>query len=90
MTRPTFEQACNAYVHRYTMEHVPRWARTPRADGRYYAPHYNSDHEWYAHTLFYGETELAGRRHCYSEAQTWPFGVSMDAQTFAALLGRQR
>lgn len=79
MTRPTFEQACAQYVHRFTCEHIPGWARKPRADGRYYAPHYRSDREWYDNTLFHGESEMAGRKHCYSTGQTWPLGVSVAA-----------
>jgi hypothetical protein len=27
VSRPTFERACAQYVHRFTMEHVPQWAR---------------------------------------------------------------
>jgi hypothetical protein len=69
----TFDQAKARYVHRYTMEHVPVWARAAHA-GRYYAPQYRSDREWYDATLFHGESPLATHKHCYSSGQTWPLG----------------
>lgn len=79
MTRPlTFEQAKAQYVHRYTAEHVPAWARTPH-NGRYYAPQFRNDREWYDNTLFYGESELATRKYCYTSGQTWPLGQWLDA-----------
>jgi hypothetical protein len=84
--RPTFQQACAKYVHRYTMEHVPAWARKPldrsqlvvnkpADEGDYYAPQFRSDLEWYENTLFPGEPGHIGRRtHCYTTGQTWPLG----------------
>lgn len=76
--RPTFEQAKAQYVHRFTMEHVPAWARSGAPAGRYYAPQFRSDAEWYANTLFPGEHHpMAPRkreRHCYTSGQTWPLG----------------
>ncbi len=80
--RPTFEQACAAYVHRYTMDHVPQWARRrPIDDGgtetRYYAPQYASDREWYDNTLFNGDVGYPyGKRStdCFSTGATWPLG----------------
>lgn len=86
-TRPTFEQAKAMYVHRYTMEHVPEWAKhTPRDDGGtadwYYAPHYRTDREWYDNTLFPGEAGYPfGKRetHCYTTGETWPLGQKLSA-----------
>lgn len=79
MKRPiTFEQACAQYVHRYTMEHVPAWARVPCA-GRYYAPQFISDRQWYDATKFHSESELASKTHAYSSGQTWPLGQWLDA-----------
>jgi hypothetical protein len=78
MTRPTFRQACSQYVHRYTMDHVPAWARVRRDDGTYYAPQYASDLEWYENTLFPGEAgHIGDRNHCYSTGCTWPLGQSI-------------
>jgi len=84
-TRPTFAQACAAYVHRYTMQHRPQWALKPHThtggehDGKtlFYAPQYASDAEWYANTLFPGDVDYPwGKRctDCYSSGATWPLG----------------
>ena len=74
MKRPTFEEAKRAYVHRYSMDHKPQWAMKPAPNGKHYAPQYSSDEEWYANTLFHGETELADKHYCYSANPTWPKG----------------
>jgi hypothetical protein len=75
----SFEDAKRQYVHRYTMEHIPNWARTPAdrdEEGRYYAPQFRSDCEWYENTKFYGEDGWLGTRRtdCYTTGQTWPLG----------------
>lgn len=80
MSRPlTFEQACARYVHRYTTQHVPAWARQPAPNGKFYAPQFRSDREWYEHTRFYGEEGHIGRRtDCFTTGQTWPLGQWLD------------
>jgi len=79
MPRPiTFEQAKAQYVHRYTAEHVPQWARRMAPNGKYYAPQYRTDLEWYNATEFNGEGEIADKEHCYSTKATWPFGQWLD------------
>lgn len=79
-TRPTIEQATRVYVHRYTAEHMPAWARERRSDGTYYAPQYRSDREWYEHTVFPGEPgHFGGRNHCMSNNPTWPLGQALTA-----------
>lgn len=72
--RLSFAKACAQYVHRFTMEHVPQWAKQELSPGKYYAPQFRSDREWYDNTLFYGESDLADRKHCYTSGQTWPLG----------------
>lgn len=85
MTRPTLSQAKAQYVHRFTMEHVPAWARQQREDGSYYAPQYRSDQEWYDNTTFPGErggrftAPPKGARYCETRNQTWPLGQRLDA-----------
>lgn len=77
----TFEQACARFVHRFTMEHIPQWARTKRPDGTYYAPQFSSDREWYENTHFHGEPGFCGSssdKYCYTANQTWPLGQSLD------------
>lgn len=80
MSRPTFEKACSMYVHRFTMDHVPAWARMRRPDGTYYAPQYESDREWYLKTFFPGEEGHIGPNDfCYSTNPSWPLGLSIPA-----------
>lgn len=75
----TLDEARRAYVHRFTCDHVPAWAMRARPDGRFYAPHYASDSEWYGATIFPGERHLSRRsRHCQSDGQTWPHGTALD------------
>ena len=72
--RPTFEQACRQYVHRFTMEHVPGWALNPLG-GKYYAPQFATDREWYVNTKFPGEPDHLGFSDgCYTTGQGWPLG----------------
>lgn len=79
----TLEQARAQYPHRYTMEHVPAWARRSfrEAGGTkdtYPAPQYASDAEWYANTVFPGEPGVHGNaRYCESKNQTWPLGKEL-------------
>lgn len=80
MKRLSFSDARAQYVHRFTMDHVPAWARKVRPDGTYYAPQYASDREWYERTKFPGEPGLPGDcKYCESSGQTWPLGQSLAA-----------
>jgi hypothetical protein len=81
MPRPiTLAQARAQYPHRYTLDHVPDWARKPCGNGKYYAPQYRSDAEWYEKTVFPGEGHISARaKFCESNGQTWPLGQWLDA-----------
>lgn len=81
--RPTFEQAKARFIHRYTMEHVPAWAReAPDAQRNgdpvrpgWYAPQFRSDREWYDNTSFKGDAGHIGiAGECQTTGQTWPLG----------------
>lgn len=73
------DQARNRYPHRFTMEHCPSWARLPLSDGRYCAPQYASDREWYDNTTFPGEKHIHGNsKWCQSSGQTWPLGKYLE------------
>lgn len=84
MNRPiSFTQACDQYPHRFTMEHVPAWARKPHLHesgehvGKtlFYAPQYRTDREWYENTIFPGEGDISSRAdYCESSGATWPLG----------------
>lgn len=69
--RPTFEEAKRDYIHRFTMEHVPDWAKEQRPDGKYYAPQYKTDYEWYCNTHFF-------RNECACTNLSWPLGTELD------------
>lgn len=77
MKRPSFNTAKAQYQHRFTMEHVPQWANTPH-NGKYYAPQYRTDKEWYEKTLFPGEPGSLFDDACYSTGQSWPLGQWLD------------
>jgi hypothetical protein len=77
----SFREACRRYPHRFTMEHVPAWARAPyyhTKAKRYvgYAPQFRTDREWYDNTTFPGDEghpEFSGSD-CHTSGQTWPLG----------------
>lgn len=70
--RPTFEEAKREYPHRFTMEHAPDWAKEEqRPDGKYYAPHYKTDCEWYSNSHFYHDG-------CSCTNLSWPIGKELD------------
>jgi hypothetical protein len=67
-------RALAAYVHRFTGDHAPQWARKPMPDGKPYPLQFASDAEWLENTLF--SVTAAGDfskrdRYCRS-APTWP------------------
>lgn len=77
--RPSLATARQQYPHRYTMEHIPQWARKPAPNGRFYAPQYRTDAEWYANCRFPGEAGIPRNRdYCESGDQSWPLGQWLD------------
>jgi hypothetical protein len=72
-------EALSSYVHRFTRQHVPAWARQPMPNGNAYPVQYDSDAQWLARTLFpvirRGDrvTRLAAGD-CYLHPY-WPDGV---------------
>lgn len=76
----SFTQAKRDYPNRYTMEHKPAWANMPCGNGKYYAPQYRTDREWYENTAFPGENGIEpDETACYTIVQTWPLGQWLDA-----------
>lgn len=79
MRKISFKEACRRYANRYTMEHIPVWAKRAANNGKYYAPQYASDQEWYELTMFPGEGHLRpNAKYCESINQTWPLGYWLD------------
>lgn len=77
-TKLPFEKAKAMYVHRYTMEHMPMWARKANpATGQFYAPQYRTDKEWYENTVF--PPYSGDPDYCQSANQSWPCGQWLDA-----------
>lgn len=79
MKRMSFKAACQKYIHRFTMEHIPNWATQPGPEvGKYYAPQFKTDREWYENTRFPPEPICSGSDYCYTSGQTWPLGEWLD------------
>lgn len=53
LTAAQVKQVKAAFVHRFTGEHVPAWAKQPRPDGTAYEPMYATDADWIADKAFY-------------------------------------
>jgi hypothetical protein len=63
-----------AFVHRFTGDNHPAWARKPRPDGTAYPLQFASDVEWLANTrfeVFNGGELNVHFSHCES-SPTWP------------------
>jgi hypothetical protein len=73
----SFEEAKRMYVHRFTVEYIPAWADKPAPNGKYYAPQFLTDQEWYDHTIFPPQSPFPDS--CYTTGQTWPLGQWLDA-----------
>lgn len=68
-----------AYVHRFTGEHKPGWARKPWKDGKPYPVQHATDKDWLAETTF--AVTKSGRldmrvQHCHS-VPSWPFNPEL-------------
>lgn len=68
------QQAKAQFVHRYTGEHKPIWAREPNTPVQF-----KDDSDWLAHTWFWitKKGELArSHKHCESYP-TWPYNPEL-------------
>lgn len=81
MKRPISLATARAqYVHRFTCEHIPAWVHKRAPNGKFYAPQYRNDAEWYENTIFPGEQGHPRKEdHCMSDGQTWPLGQWLDS-----------
>jgi hypothetical protein len=73
--RPEVQQDClQRFVHRFTGDHHPLWARAKRPDGTDYPLQFKDDADWLAHTTFAVKADGTlhnGVKTCNS-APTWP------------------
>jgi hypothetical protein len=75
--KPSFEDAKRQYVYRFTMEHVPKWAKEPCGNGLYYKPQFKSDREWYDNFTM---DEFS---YCQiNSTPTWPLGTGFSTTPF--------
>jgi hypothetical protein len=73
--------ALAAYLHRFTRDHKPLWARKPRDNGAAYPVQFASDREWLSRSLFPVTVRKGGALgdHCRGHGQsypTWPDGLA--------------
>lgn len=74
-----FEAACKRFHQRFTMQHTPPWAKQVcERSGRYPAPYYHNDQEWYKNTEFIGFDSTSARKYCRSSNPSWPVGRWLD------------
>lgn len=72
-----FETAKRVFSRRYTCEHIPSWVFTEAKAGRYCAPQYRTDQEWFENTTF----PLFGD-YCESSNPSWPLGMRWGLETW--------
>jgi hypothetical protein len=76
----SFTEACELFNKRFTMEHAPVWAKMQCSNGKYPAPQFKSDREWYVNTTFPGEKYLdENEKHAISVNQSFPLGYWLDS-----------
>jgi hypothetical protein len=78
----TFEEAKRIFIHRFTMGHMPKWAEKKSAwkksawkksaCGKFYAPHFRTDLEWFKNTIF------VENRAAITKGESWPMGRWLD------------
>jgi hypothetical protein len=75
LTRAEQAEVLNRFVHRFTGEHKPNWAKAIRVDGSVYPVQFANDTEWLANTEFrcYAKSGALDRFYGYCESTpTWP------------------
>lgn len=83
-SRIRFDTAIKRYPNRFTLEHIPSWALKPLF-GKYFAPLYASDREWYDNTQFPEEIEQLPRDQCLSKNFSYPIGKWLKRQYYIGM-----
>lgn len=67
-------EALAMFVHRFTKDHIPQWARIPRDNGKFYPVQFASDQDWLEHTMFWinKDGSLSRKRNYCQSSPTWP------------------
>jgi hypothetical protein len=63
------------------MEYIPNWAKQPAPNGKFYAPQYKTDKEWFDNTQFPPNNPIARSKRdtdCHSTNPSWPLGQWLD------------
>jgi len=84
----------SAFVHRFTREHKPKWAKAEWKDGKPYPVQFASDKEWLEQTLF-AVTAKGNLDHRVIECRcspTWPDNPELrkpESANLAEVLGAE-
>ena len=76
MSKATQEEAKRRFVHRFTGDHKPEWAKKPMDNGKPYPLQFENDLVWLENTLFAVRKDgklSEGVKFCQS-TPTWPNG----------------
>ncbi len=67
-------EVLSAYVHRFTGNHKPDWARQPMPNGQEYPLQFKDDNDWLENTLFAVNKDgsLNKRMKHWQSTATWP------------------
>jgi len=72
-------KALARFVHRFTGDHIPRWASGIWKDGKTYPVQFSSDADWLAHTRFVvtADEKLDGPTNFCESTPTWPLNPEL-------------
>lgn len=85
LSAATQQEALCRFVHRFTRDNVPAWAKKEWKDGKPYPVQFDSDREWLEHTEFAIRKDgaLDNRvNYCFS-VPTWPDNPELRANHHA-------
>ena len=77
-------KAFASFVHRFTRQHVPQWAKKEWKDGKPYPLQFDSDADWLAHTRFHVTSggKLSESNDFCESSPTWPDNPELRREDF--------
>lgn len=75
----SIDEARRRFVKRFTLNHIPHWAKHKLPNGKYPGPRYESDQHWYATSEFIGFGATGVRKYIREGKPTYPVGRFLDA-----------